>query len=125
MIHLDTHVVVWLYAGLLDRFPKAALVRLERSQLFISPMVILELQYLYEIERTREPATDVISDLERRISLRISTTIFSDVAREACRLDWTRDPFDRLIAAQAIVEDIPLLTADTTLLDHLKKAVWD
>jgi PIN domain nuclease of toxin-antitoxin system len=39
-------------------------------------------------------------------------------------LTWTRDPFDRMIAAQAVVADAPLLTADETILDNLPLATW-
>ncbi|MBW8060344.1 MAG: type II toxin-antitoxin system VapC family toxin [Solirubrobacterales bacterium] len=40
-------------------------------------------------------------------------------------LSWTHDPFDRLIAAHAIVADAPLITADRTILAHLPLAIWD
>jgi len=40
-------------------------------------------------------------------------------------LSWTRDPFDRMIAAQAIVADAPLVTADRTILGNLPLATWD
>lgn len=45
-------------------------------------------------------------------------------AHAAAGLTWTRDPFDRMIAAHAIVADTPLLTADRTILDHLPLASW-
>ena len=41
MIYLDTHVVVWLYAGELDRISGAAKARLEEQDLLISAMVTL------------------------------------------------------------------------------------
>jgi PIN domain nuclease of toxin-antitoxin system len=37
--HLDTHVVVWLYAGEVERFPDAARAALERDTLAVSPAV--------------------------------------------------------------------------------------
>jgi PIN domain nuclease of toxin-antitoxin system len=40
-------------------------------------------------------------------------------------LSWTRDPFDRLIAAHAIVADALLLTADETIRKHLPLATWE
>jgi len=124
MMHLDTHVVVWLYAGLLDKFPTAAQGRLEQEKLVISPMVALELQYLYETRRTTEPGYLVVRDLESRIGLTVAETAFIDVAAAAASLSWTRDPFDRLIAAQAVVENVPLLTADRTIRANLALAVW-
>jgi PIN domain nuclease of toxin-antitoxin system len=43
----------------------------------------------------------------------------------AAGLSWTRDPFDRLIAAHAILADATLLTADRTILANLPQAAWD
>lgn len=45
--------------------------------------------------------------------------------QSAAGLTWTRDPFDRLIAAHAIVAGAPLLTADRTILENLPQAVWE
>ena len=43
MMYLDTHVAVWLYAGLTERFRPVVRERLNTNDLFISPIVILEL----------------------------------------------------------------------------------
>jgi PIN domain nuclease of toxin-antitoxin system len=47
------------------------------------------------------------------------------VINAAKELSWTRDPFDRLISAHAIVANVPLITADETIREHLHLAVWD
>jgi PIN domain nuclease of toxin-antitoxin system len=44
VIYLDTHVVVWLYAGDLELLPQEVRELLEGEELVISPMVELELQ---------------------------------------------------------------------------------
>jgi PIN domain nuclease of toxin-antitoxin system len=49
----------------------------------------------------------------------------AELVRAALDLTWTRDPFDRLIAAHAVVADAPLVTAHRTILEHLPQAVWD
>jgi hypothetical protein len=46
MIYLDTHVIVRLYTGLTTRVPPAGRTLLNASDLAISPMVFLALQYL-------------------------------------------------------------------------------
>lgn len=125
MTHLDTHVVVWLYAGDLDRFPEAARAALERDTLAISPAVVLELQYLHEIGRITQPARTILDDLRDRIGLGFAEADFPAVVSKALSLAWTRDPFDRLIAAHALADDAPLLTADRTLREHLPTAFWD
>lgn len=87
-------------------------------------MVELELTYLYEVRRVTEPATAPLSALRRSIGLQVADVPFADVAKAASGISWTRDPFDRLIAAHAIVADAPLVTADRTILEHLPLATW-
>lgn len=38
MMFLDTHVVVWLYAGDVGRIPRVARQKIEEQDLLISPM---------------------------------------------------------------------------------------
>jgi len=47
-IYLDTHVVVWLYSGELSLLSEKACQLIEENELLISPLVLLELQYLFE-----------------------------------------------------------------------------
>jgi len=81
MIYLDTHVIVWLYAGLTTRLRPAARDLLNISDLSISPMVFLELQYLYETGRTMEPGGTVVQDLSPRIGLRVHEESFQDIVQ--------------------------------------------
>ena len=125
MIHLDTHVVVWLYAGDLRRFSPAARRRLDREDLRISPMVALEVQYLHEVGRISEKADVVLSDLGRKLGLAQAEGDFSAVAAAAIDLGWTRDPFDRLIVAHAALSGATLLTKDRPIRRHFRQALWD
>lgn len=125
MMHLDTHVVVWLYEGELDLFPAAARRLLDAEPLAVSPMVALELTLLHEIGRTGGPAAVVLAELGRSIGLTISQTPFPSVVDAASALDWTRDPFDRLICAHAVVDGAVLLTKDRRIRGRLDRARWD
>lgn len=49
----------------------------------------------------------------------------AELGQTAADLSWTRDPFDRLISAHAIVANAPLITADETIRKHLSLAVWN
>ncbi|MGZ8256497.1 MAG: type II toxin-antitoxin system VapC family toxin [Gallionella sp.] len=49
---------------------------------------------------------------------------FSAFIGTALLLNWTRDPFDRIIAAQAAHRKSPLLTADQNMLKHYAAAIW-
>ena len=106
MIYLDTHIVVWLYAGLLEKFSQSIQTILNENEILISPIVRLELEYLYEIERVREPAHVLVADLADRIGLRVCEKDFNAVVSQAIKLTWTRDPFDRLIVANAALNAI-------------------
>jgi PIN domain nuclease of toxin-antitoxin system len=123
VIHLDTHVVAWLWAGDAARL-RPVKRRLERSELVISPMVTLELQLLYEIGRVTEPADAVVAHLVERAGLRQSPTPLSRVVAQALGMTWTRDPFDRIIAAHAQCDGARLLTRDDTIRSHCPFAVW-
>jgi len=98
---------------------------LETEEAFISPVVELELTYLHEVGKVSEPAAAPLSALRRSVGLQVADASLEAVVAAAVRLNWTRDPFDRLIAAQAILADAPLLTADRTILEHLPLATWE
>ncbi len=83
MIYLDTHVVVWLYAGETERIPASAQILIETHDLLVSPMVILELEYLYEIKRISVVAAVITESLEASIGLRVCKLPFHQVVVEA------------------------------------------
>jgi PIN domain nuclease of toxin-antitoxin system len=124
LIHVDTHVLVWLYAGDVGRFPPEAQQHLEDAQIVVSPMAVLELQYLHEIKRVSEPAGRVVQDLTAKIGLQVDDVSFRELIASAEHLGFTRDPFDRLIVAHAGLREALLLTADKTILKHYPRATW-
>lgn len=67
----------------------------------------------------------VLAELSRAVDLTISSTPFPVVARTAATLTWTRDPFDRLICAQAVADRETLLTRDRRIRKHFDAARWD
>ena len=124
MIYLDTHVVIWLYAGLAEQFSARARKLINENELAISPIVSLEVQYLHEIGRITIASDAIISDLQERIGLQIDGASLAAVVTQALALSWTRDPFDRMIVAQAQVGNAPLLTKDAAILSRFDAAVW-
>lgn len=125
MIYLDTHVAVWLYAGRIDLIPDTARALIDGNDLLISPLVGLELQYLYESGKTKEPAGSVLRALARELGLRRCDLPFADVVDAALQETWTREPFDRVFVAQARLRGAPLLSKDRAIQEHYPDAVWD
>ena len=124
LIDADTCMVAWLYAGRPDLIPPRARRLIEDNPVLVSPMVALELEYLFETGRISEPARVVLQALGRDIGLRLCDLPFADVAGAAMRQSWTRDPFDRIIVAQAALRRTSLITKDADIRAHYDRALW-
>lgn len=124
MIYLDTHVVVWLYAGKVENFSEQAKELINGHEVFISPVVRLELQYLFEIQRTTVEANEIVFDLSDRIGLKICDKSFNTIVSGALDFSWTRDPFDRIVVSNAAINHNILVTKDQNILENYEKAMW-
>ena len=124
MTYLDTHAAVALYQGEPTVFSPAARKALEEdTDIRISPMVLLELEYLREIKRIRVPAARILGSLSAEIGLTLCNMPFSEVVRQAVEERWARDPFDRLIIAQAKANDATLITRDRAMRRRYARAL--
>jgi PIN domain nuclease of toxin-antitoxin system len=91
---------------------------IEEKNLYFSEFVRLELQYLFELGRLREPANEIVMYLCSRIAIQACELSLPRILQEALTLQWTRDPFDRLITANASLLNAPLLTRDQSILKN-------
>jgi len=66
-------------------------------------MVILEIDFMREIGRVHESGERIYRELSKRSGLAISETPFAEIVFEASAQSWTKDPFDRIIVAEAAV----------------------
>jgi PIN domain nuclease of toxin-antitoxin system len=124
LIYLDTHVVVWLYSGLTDKLTDIAKTLINDNEVYISAIVRLELQYLYEIKRIIDEPDVIISHLSEQIDLKICNKNFNDIISIALTITWTRDPFDRIITANALLNNNTLLSKDKNILNNYLYAKW-
>ena len=124
VVYLDTHVVLWLYDALTDRLSSTARSAIEQNEVRVAWIVKLELHYLHEIGRVRVPAETVLKSLARSIGLRSSGVPCEDIVQRALEMQWTRDVFDRLIAAESDVTAYRLVTKDARMKENLKTAIW-
>ncbi len=116
--------MVWLYAGDFKKFGSKVKDLINHNDLYVSTIIRLELQYLYEIQRITVDADALLLDLSKRIGLQQCDKSFDAVISEALNYTWTRDPFDRLIVANAALNENLLITKDNNILDNYKQAVW-
>jgi len=124
MIFLDTHVVVWLYAGNVAKLSEAAIEKIENNELFVSQLVRLELQYLFEIGRITVEPDILLKNLKQSIGLKVSPMKVEQVFDLAIACEWTRDVFDRLITAEAEADNVALVTKDERIRANYDKACW-
>ena len=114
VILLDTHAVIWMAQGhrrvrLLDRFPR----------IYLSPASVLEVEFLIEAGRLRLRKGQSLMTLMNDQRWRLDEPPAARWFGGACELSWTRDPFDRLLAAHARLRGWKLATADALLLERL------
>ena len=123
--YLDTHIVLWLAAGKVNRLSSKARGLIDRSELLLSAMALLELEYLHELGRTKFPARDLLKKVDHETNLRLCDLPFPAIAAAALGESWTRDPFDRLIVANAKANGFAwLISADEQMRKHYPRTVW-
>ncbi len=124
MIYLDTHIIVWMYDNDKFIFPKTVLSVMEENDLFICPIVLLELQYLREINRISTEPSLIINTLKSSVNLQISKVSFENIVNASLSQTWTRDPFNRMIVGAASLNDNILVTKDAKILENYSNAFW-
>jgi len=123
--YLDTHVAVWLHDGLVERLSTSAKQRIESSDLLISPMVLLELQYLFDRKRLAVEPMPIYTYLQATFGVGLCSYAFPAIVVEAIQCGWTNDPFDRIVVAHAKANNgAALITADTLIRRYYSGAVW-
>jgi PIN domain nuclease of toxin-antitoxin system len=117
---LDTHLLIWT-AGDPDKLSKTARALIEDrdNEIAFSAVSIWEIAIKYALKR---PDFNVDPHLVRRGCLdntMTELTITSQHAILAATLAAIhKDPFDRLLVAQAMAEGVTLLTADETIAQY-------
>jgi len=123
--YLDTNAVIRLAQANTLQLSRDVSHMIERAELLISPVVLLELELLYEIKRIKLPSRDIQRKIEAERGVRICSLPFAEIANAALDEKWTRDPFDRLIVANAKANGFaPLVSADEKIAKHYPRTVW-
>jgi PIN domain nuclease of toxin-antitoxin system len=125
---LDTHTFLWLMSGSGKLSKKArALFADERAFLLLSVASVWEIALKSDKGKIVAPA-ELVDDAIAAFRIEELPVRTSHVRRASLLpvIEGHKDPFDRLIAAQAILEDVPLVTNDAWLRRHYEglSIIW-
>jgi PIN domain nuclease of toxin-antitoxin system len=114
-ILIDTQCWLWMLMAP-ERFSNTslAMVRSRENDLYLSAASAWEIAIKYGLGKLRLPAhpVDLIPELMSRTEMTALPIHHSHALHVATLPPRHRDPFDRLLVAQAQLEDLPILTAD-------------
>ena len=124
---LDSHALVW-YLLHDDRLPEWIFDLLEdrSTRVTVSVASIWELMMKAVAGRLRlpvEPASFLV-DVPLEAGFRLLDVQPRHVAMLSELPQIHRDPFDRMLIAQALVEDLDLVTSDETLRSYPVRSLW-
>ena len=114
---LDTHTLIW-YSVAPEWLPDRVLALVRRSQtIYVSAMTAWELSIKFRLGRLPQTAT-----LLENYHLRLAQYGFGELPftgvhalRDRTLSRAHKDPFDRALVAQAVTEDLAIVSADSRL----------
>jgi len=127
MILLDTHAFLWFILGDPQLSPKAdALISDPNNEIFISPITYWEIAIKISIGKYSLPEPYAIF-MDREISINDFKILPIEPKHTAALINlpfYHKDPFDRLLIAQANVEKIPIISNDKILDQYSIQRIW-
>lgn len=124
---LDTHALVWLLLGH-EEFGNQQRSKIENpeNRIFLSAVSGFEIANKHRTGRFPD-APPILELMDQRFAN--FDWIHLPVELQHARLAGTiasphKDPFDRLLAAQSMIENIPVMTVDRRLAELGARVVW-
>ena len=109
-ILLDTHVVIWWYEDPLRLKDEARkIIEDKENALFLSPIVIWEILIKQTLNKLRVPEGLIEKAIKDLVEIPI-TIKHTQALKKLSRIH--NDPFDRILIAQAKMENLYLMTRD-------------
>lgn len=124
---LDTHTFLWFIAGSENLSPKARkLIEDDANRVFLSAASLWEIAIKVSLGKLAlsEPFETLIPAQLEMNSIEMLGISVSHTSQVASLPFHHRDPFDRLLVAQALTEEIPIVSADEALDTHGVARLW-
>jgi PIN domain nuclease of toxin-antitoxin system len=126
---LDTHTLVWFAFDDPRVSPRARLLLEDRrNELLMSPASLWEMAIKIGIGKWQLETS--YQELMDSLWIEYSVTLLPIVPKHTCMLvemiqpQNHRDPFDRMLVAQALVEELPLVSVDEKLDQYGIERIW-
>jgi PIN domain nuclease of toxin-antitoxin system len=118
---LDTHFVIWIVtrSRRLRNYPWLT----HYQPWGVSPISLLEIQMLAEVGRLEINNPRFSREIMSDPRFEFDDVPFTTLIQRSLELSWTRDPFDRMIAAQSLCRVSPLCTVDAAMLKYHKLVI--
>ena len=124
---LDTHVFLWWIedSPRLSRRARAAIADRDHECL-VSLASVWEMAIKARLGKLRlpKPVGAFVPEQLHANGFQQLDIGFREVARVEVLPDHHRDPFDRLLIAQALERDVPIITTDTVFREYGVRRVW-
>lgn len=125
---LDTHAFLW-FDGEPNRLsPKVQnLVTSNAHELFLSHVSIWEIQIKSQLGKLalRGSLSKVLDEIQRENQIQFLPIEIEDILNLASLAHYHRDPFDRLLVAQAMRNNMQLISHDPEIANYGISTIWD
>ncbi len=124
---LDTHTYYWFRQSPAQLPPRIiSLLTDAKTEILVSPVIPWELSIKVSIGKL--DAMELLVDFELRetaAGLSLITINTAEVIRSGLLPSHHRDPFDRLLIAQSLTLNAPILSADTIFDRYGVQRIWN
>jgi PIN domain nuclease of toxin-antitoxin system len=123
---IDTHIFLWLQTSPERVAPGLDLLENENTTVLLSAVSSWEIAVKWGIGKLPlpKPPDRYVPDVMQRQDIKPLPVLHSHALAVASLPKHHRDPFDRLLVAQAITEGLPLMTRDPAFRAYDAELIW-
>lgn len=126
-VMIDTHVLIWWWADD-DRLPERLRILLDQTSTTVYVSTVCALEMAIKVRNGQLPAMEKYVERFHDAMVEdgfVQLVMKEDHALKGGMLPGThRDPFDRVLAAQSILEQLPIITRDPQIAAFGCEILW-